>query len=84
MEYKFVHTYMYQYHMYTFNNRLDSIRAWLSYFLWSVPGQTVEQTIETQVILGAIALIMTSLWCGKHHSDIKYGSCRLTSHSIVG
>ena len=30
-------------------------------FLWSAPKQTVEQTIETPVIWGAIALIMTSL-----------------------
>ena len=30
------------------------------YFLWSAPDQTVEQTIETPVILDAIALIMTS------------------------
>ena len=30
-------------------------------FLWSGPEQTVEQTIETQVIRDAIALIMTSL-----------------------
>ena len=29
-------------------------------FLWSVPEQTVEQAIETQVIWDAIALIMTS------------------------
>ena len=30
-------------------------------FLWSPPEQTVEQTIETPVILDAIALITTSL-----------------------
>ena len=30
-------------------------------FLWSSPEQTVEQTIETQVIWDAMALIMTSL-----------------------
>ena len=30
-------------------------------YLWSAPEQTVEQTIETPVIWGAIALIMTSL-----------------------
>ena len=35
--------------------------AELRYFLWSVPEQTVEQTIETQVIWDAIALIITSL-----------------------
>ena len=29
-------------------------------FLWSPPEQTVEQTIETPVILDAIALITTS------------------------
>ena len=32
-------------------------------FLWSAFEQTVEQTIETPVILDAIALIMTSLQC---------------------
>ena len=30
-------------------------------FLWSAPEQTIEQIIETPVILNAIALIMTSL-----------------------
>ena len=30
-------------------------------FLWSVPEQTVEQTIETPTIWDAIALIMMSL-----------------------
>ena len=30
-------------------------------FLWSVPQQTVEQTIKTPVIWDAIALMMTSL-----------------------
>ena len=30
-------------------------------FLWSAPEQTVEQIIETPVILDAIALIMTPL-----------------------
>ena len=33
----------------------------LWYFLWSMPEQTVEQTIETSVISNAIPLIMTSL-----------------------
>ena len=33
----------------------------LWYFLWFAPEQTVEQTIETLVIWGAIALIMTLL-----------------------
>ena len=33
----------------------------LWYFLWSVPEQTVEQTIETPMIWDPIALIMTSL-----------------------
>ena len=33
----------------------------LWYFLWSVPEQTVQQTIETLVILDAIMLIMMSL-----------------------
>ena len=37
--------------------------AELCYFLWSVPEQTVEYTIETPVIWDDIALIMTSLWC---------------------
>ena len=32
-------------------------------FLWSAPEQAAEQTIETPVILDAIALIITSLWC---------------------
>ena len=32
-------------------------------FLWSVPEQTVEQTIETPVIWDAIALFRTSLLC---------------------
>ena len=32
-------------------------------FLWSVPEQMLEQTIETQVFWEAIALIMTSLYC---------------------
>ena len=32
-------------------------------FLWSVPEQTVEQTIGTPVIWDAITLIMKSLWC---------------------
>ena len=32
-------------------------------FLWSVPEQTVEQTIETTVIRDAIVLIITSLQC---------------------
>ena len=32
-------------------------------FLWSAPEQTVEQTIETQVIWDTIAFIMTSLYC---------------------
>ena len=31
-------------------------------FLWFAPEQTIEQTIKTQVIWDAIALIMTSLW----------------------
>ena len=33
-------------------------------FLWSVPEQTVEQTIKSPVIWDAIAFIMTSLWWG--------------------
>ena len=35
--------------------------AELWYFLWSAPGQTDEQTIETLVIRDTIALIMTSM-----------------------
>ena len=35
--------------------------AWLWYFFWSRPEQTVQQTIETPVIWDAIALIMKSL-----------------------
>ena len=35
--------------------------AKLWYLLWSMPEQTVEQTIETQAIWDAIALIMMSL-----------------------
>ena len=31
------------------------------YFLWSVPEQTIEWTIETPGIWDAIAIIMTSL-----------------------
>ena len=34
-------------------------------FLWSAPEQTAEQTMETQAIWDAIALIITSLLC-KH------------------
>ena len=35
--------------------------AELWYFLWSKPEQTIGQTIKTQVIWDAVALIMTSL-----------------------
>ena len=35
--------------------------AELWYFLWSAPEQTAEHTIDTPVILDAIALIMTSM-----------------------
>ena len=35
--------------------------AELWWFLWFVPEQTVEETIETPVIRDAIALIMMSL-----------------------
>ena len=38
-----------------------AIDAELQSFLWSVPKQTVEQTIQTLVIWDAIALILTSL-----------------------
>ena len=33
----------------------------LSFYHWSVPEQTIEQTIETPMFWDAIALIMTSL-----------------------
>ena len=36
-------------------------------YLWSVPEETVDQTIETPVIREAIVLIMTSLWCRVWH-----------------
>ena len=36
----------------------SNVKLWC--FLWSVPEQTNEQTIETPVIWDAIALIMTS------------------------
>ena len=39
----------------------------LWYFLWSAPGQTVEQTIETPVMWHAIALIKMSLKCQTEH-----------------
>ena len=40
-------------------------------FLWSAPQKTVEQTIETQVILDAIELIMTSIqWSISLSDDI--------------
>ena len=32
-------------------------------FLWSSPGTTIEQTMETPVIWDAIGLIITSFWC---------------------
>ena len=38
-------------------------RGFEGFFYLSSPEQTVEQTIETPVIWGAIALIMTSLLC---------------------
>ena len=38
------------------------IDAELWCFIWCSPQQTVEQTIETPMIWGAMALIVTSLW----------------------
>ena len=35
-------------------------------FLWSAPEPTNEETLETQVIWGAIAVIMTSFLCNKN------------------
>ena len=35
--------------------------AELSWFIWSAPEQTVEQTLDTPVICDAMELIMTSL-----------------------
>ena len=43
--------------------RTEASDAELWCFLWSEPGRTTEQTMETQVIWDAIALIMTSLLC---------------------
>ena len=40
---------------------VDSPREGQWCFLWSAPELTVEQTIETQVVCDAIALIMTTL-----------------------
>ena len=39
--------------------KVSDMELWC--FLWSAPERTAEQTIETPVILDAIALIMTSL-----------------------
>ena len=39
--------------------KASDVELW--YFLWYVQEQSIEQTIETPVILDAIALIMTSL-----------------------
>ena len=36
-------------------------------YLWSVPEETIDQTIETPLIREAIVLIMTSLWCCVWH-----------------
>ena len=41
--------------------KASDVELW--YFLWYVQEQSIEQTIETPVILDAIALIMTSLQC---------------------
>ena len=57
-------------------------------YLWSVPEQTVEQTIETPVIWDAIALIMTSLQRIRSHGIgcahvsyawFEFGTIRITS-----
>ena len=45
-------------------------------FLWSTPEQTVEPVIETPVIWGAIALMMTSLWWESFPTKI-YSSGRI-------
>ena len=37
--------------------------AELWWFLWSAPGQTAQQIIETPVIWNAIAPTITSMWC---------------------
>ena len=36
-------------------------------FLWSAPEPTLEETMETPLIWDAVALIMTSLLCTRHH-----------------
>ena len=41
-------------------------------FLWSMPEQMVEQTIEGTVIWDAIVLIMTSLLCVHNSWNIWY------------
>ena len=46
-------------------------------FLWSVPEQTIEQTIETLVIWDAIMLIMTSQLCAFYPRPVlAFGYCR--------
>ena len=52
-------------------------------FLWSAPEQTVEQTIETQVISDGIALIMTSLSCEFNFgAEFHSGQLSLCRHRL--
>ena len=52
--------------------RTKAIGAELWCFLWFVPEQTIEQTIETPVIWDAIVLIMTSLL----YKSMAFPSCQ--------
>ena len=45
-------------------------------FLWSGPGKTVEQTLETSVIWNAIALMVMSLWCPHCYQSVLLYSGR--------
>ena len=47
--------------------------AGLRCFLWSVPEQTVEQTIESLVIWDAITLIIPSLYTTRGQSVVMWG-----------
>ena len=53
----------------------------LWYFLWSVPEQTTKQTVETQVIWDAIAVIMKSLYCC---TAIRHGMDLLSGYNSEG
>ena len=46
-------------HRWILHTKASGAELWC--FLWSAPGPTVEQTMETQMIWDATALIMTSL-----------------------